>query len=66
MAGTTLVFKKEKFVVLEKVEKKVYEEVQHKKGEEKCTCAVNESVVHLGKVSSVLWNEDEIDWEYGY
>ncbi|OON65042.1 hypothetical protein BU230_14020 [Klebsiella pneumoniae] len=66
MAGTTLVFKEENLVVLENVEKSVYEELQHKTGEANCTCAVNESVVHLGKVSSVLWNEDEIDWEYGY
>ncbi|MDR4983334.1 hypothetical protein CN491_12060 [Bacillus cereus] len=66
MAGTTLVLKEENLVVLENVEKSVYEELQHKAGEENCTCAVNESVVQLGKVSSVLWNEDEIDWEYGY
>ncbi|MBO1624765.1 hypothetical protein COE15_03445 [Bacillus cereus] len=66
MAGTTLVLKEENLVVLENVEKSVYEELQDKAGEENCTCAVNESVVYLGKVSSVLWNEDEIDWEYGY
>ncbi|MDM5235709.1 hypothetical protein COE30_27090 [Bacillus cereus] len=66
MTGTTLVLKEENLVVLENVEKSVYEELQHKAGEENCTCAVNESVVQLGKVSSVLWNEDEIDWEYGY
>ncbi|PEC21267.1 hypothetical protein [Bacillus cereus] len=66
MAGTTLVLKEENLVVLENVEKSVYEELQHKAGEENCTCAVNESVIQLGKVSSVLWNEDEIDWEYGY
>ena len=49
MAGTTLVLKEENLVVLENVEKSVYEELQHKTGEENCTCAVNESVVHLGK-----------------
>ena len=35
MAGTTLVLKEENLVVLENVEKSVYEELQHKTGEEK-------------------------------
>ena len=38
MAGTTLVLKEENLVVLENVEKSVYEELQHKAGEENCTC----------------------------
>ncbi|MDM5189718.1 hypothetical protein QUF99_21080 [Bacillus sp. DX4.1] len=66
MAGTTLVLNEENLVVLENVDKSVYEELQEQTGEEHCTCAVDASVVHLGKVSSVLWNEDEIDWAYGY
>lgn len=66
MTGTTLVLNEEHLVVLENVEKSVYEQLQEHTGESNCTCSINNSVIHLGKVSSVLWNEDEIDWEYGY
>ncbi|MDC2864902.1 MULTISPECIES: hypothetical protein [unclassified Bacillus (in: firmicutes)] len=66
MTGTALVLNEENLVVLENVEKSVYEELQERTGTNDCTCSINNSVVHLGKVSSVLWSEDEIDWEYGY
>lgn len=66
MIGTTLVLNEEQLVVLENVERSVYEQLHEYTGETNCTCSINNSVIHLGKVSSVLWNEDEIDWEYGY
>lgn len=66
MTGTALVLNEENLVVLENIEKSVYEELQGRTGTNNCICSVNNSVVHLGKVSSVLWSEDEIDWEYGY
>jgi hypothetical protein len=36
LPSTTLVLKEENLVVLENVEKSVYEELQHKAGEENC------------------------------
>ncbi|MFX3624076.1 MAG: hypothetical protein ACE3JP_08550 [Ectobacillus sp.] len=58
MTGTALVLvNEENLMVLENVEKSVFEELQEHTGEE---------VVHFGKVSSVRWSEEEIDWEYGY
>lgn len=66
MTGTALVLNEENLVVLENVEKSVYNELQEQTGTNNCACSINNSVIHLGKVSSVLWSEDEIDWEYGY
>jgi hypothetical protein len=58
MTGTALVLvNKEDFIVLENVDKQVYKELHEHTGEE---------VVHFGKISSILWSEEDIDWEYGY
>ncbi|MFD3447943.1 hypothetical protein ACFDTO_25460 [Microbacteriaceae bacterium 4G12] len=58
MTGTALVVvNDDSLLVLENVDRKRYEELQGQAGVE---------VDHFGRVSSVIWNEQEIDWEYGY
>lgn len=41
MVGIMFVLKEENLVVLENVEKLVYEELQYKVGDENCICVVN-------------------------
>jgi hypothetical protein len=66
MGTAILISETERLMVLEKVEKSVFEELQEQAGNEDCTCSINETVVHFGKVSPVLWSENDIDWDYGY
>ncbi|WP_169729563.1 hypothetical protein [Ectobacillus panaciterrae] len=56
MTGTALVLVNEEvFMVLENIDKAACEELYNR-----------EKMVHFGKSCSILWSEEEIDWEYGY
>lgn len=67
MKGTALLMNKDQTVtILENVEHSVYEELSN---EEKLTnphCTINNKEVTFDPISTVVWHEDVIDWEYGY
>lgn len=67
MKGTAILFQEDNEVmVLEDVDRSVYEEIKKQVGCKECFCEINNKQVSLGKVSPIIWHEDEIDWDYGY
>lgn len=67
MKGSAILYNKEQCVIiLENIDKSLYEELKKQCGCKKCSCLLEKLEVDFGSVTPILWHEDEIDWEYGY
>lgn len=67
MKGTALLIKKDQTVtILENVDHKVYEELANKDDLVNPHCTIGDKEVTFKPISTVLWHEEAIDWEYGY
>jgi hypothetical protein len=67
MKGTAILFQGEHGVkILENIDKAVYEEIRKQCGCVKCTCSLKQEMKNYNYVTRVLWQEDQVDWDYGY
>lgn len=67
MKGTALLIKEDQTViVLENVDHSVYEELSNEEDLAHPHCTIGDKEVKFDPISTVVWHEDTIDWEYGY
>lgn len=67
MKGTAILYQQdERVIFLEDIEKKQFEEMKKQRDSEHCYCHLENKKIDYGKVSPIIWCDDEIDWEYGY
>lgn len=67
MKGTALLINEDQTVtILEDVDYKVYEELANEKDLDHPHCTIGDKEVTFNPISTIVWHEDTIDWEYGY
>ncbi|PLS16488.1 hypothetical protein CVD28_15480 [Bacillus sp. M6-12] len=51
---------------LEDVDYSIFDEIREQCGCEHHNCKLENKLIDFGNVSPVFWQEEEIDWDYGY
>lgn len=52
--------------ILEDIEYEVYEKLASQSDSKNIHCTINKKEVHFSHISSIVWSENKIDWDYGY
>ncbi|RFU71078.1 hypothetical protein D0469_03835 [Peribacillus saganii] len=67
MKGTAILFLENNNVTfLEDVDPSVFEVIKEQGDYDHCNCKLENKLIDFGNVSPVFWQEEEIDWDYGY
>ncbi|TXL66476.1 hypothetical protein FHP05_03575 [Cerasibacillus terrae] len=67
MKGTAILLNEDQTVTcLEDVDHSLYMEMKQQEGCAQFECTIDNKEINFVNVESVLWCDDQVDWDYGY